>query len=74
MIRFHVLFFIVIQTPHLFFRGAFALVLYYVDKTMYLPLLEETSDYLFLIRPRCFGKSLFVSYAAAPAESGIQRR
>ena len=34
---------------------------YYVDKTMYLPLLEETSDYLFLIRPRRFGKSLFVS-------------
>ena len=35
--------------------------LYYVDKTMYLPLLEETGDYLFLIRPRRFGKSLFVS-------------
>ena len=25
---------------------------YYVDKTMYLPLLEDTSNYLFLIRPR----------------------
>ena len=25
---------------------------YYVDKTMYLPLLEEANDYLFLIRPR----------------------
>ena len=25
---------------------------YYIDKTMYLPLLEETSNYLFLIRPR----------------------
>ena len=25
--------------------------LYYVDKTMYLPLLEEASNYLFLIRP-----------------------
>ena len=34
--------------------------LYYVDKTMYLPLLEETSDYLFLIRPRRFGKSVFL--------------
>lgn len=34
---------------------------YYVDKTMYLPLLEETGDFLFLVRPRRFGKSLFVS-------------
>ena len=38
---------------------------YYVDKTMYLPLLEETSDYLFLIRPRRFGKSVFVSMMRA---------
>lgn len=35
--------------------------LYYVDKTMYLPLLEEVNNYLFLIRPRRFGKSVFVS-------------
>lgn len=35
--------------------------LYYVDKTQYLPLLEDTGNYLFLIRPRRFGKSLFVS-------------
>jgi len=34
---------------------------YYADKTKYLHLLEETSNYLFLIRPRRFGKSLFVS-------------
>ena len=34
---------------------------YYVDKTMYLPLLENTSKYLFLVRPRRFGKSVFVS-------------
>ena len=34
---------------------------YYVDKTMYLPLLESASKYLFLIRPRRFGKSVFVS-------------
>jgi len=34
---------------------------YYVDKTKYLHLMEETSNYLFLIRPRRFGKSLFVS-------------
>ena len=34
---------------------------YYVDKTTYLPLLEDTGKYLFLIRPRRFGKSVFVS-------------
>ena len=39
--------------------------LYYVDNTMYLPLLEETSNYLFLIRPRRFGKSVFVSMMQA---------
>ena len=38
---------------------------YYVDKTMYLPLLEDTSNYLFLIRPRRFGKSVFVSMMQA---------
>ncbi len=34
---------------------------YYVDKTMYLQKMEDTSDFLFLIRPRRFGKSLFLS-------------
>lgn len=34
---------------------------YYVDKTMYLPLMEDTASYLFLIRPRRFGKTLFVN-------------
>jgi len=29
---------------------------YFVDKTKYLPLLEEISNFLFLIRPRRFGK------------------
>ena len=38
---------------------------YYIDKTMYLPLLEEASNYLFLIRPRRFGKSVFVSMMQA---------
>ena len=28
---------------------------YYVDKTMYIPLLEEEADNLFFIRPRRFG-------------------
>ena len=35
--------------------------LYYVDKTMYLPKMEAVSDFLFFIRPRRFGKSLFLS-------------
>ncbi len=34
---------------------------YYVDKTMYLQVLEEVGNYLFFIRPRRFGKSLFIS-------------
>jgi len=34
---------------------------YYVDKTMYIARMEETSKYLFFTRPRRFGKSLFVS-------------
>ena len=34
---------------------------YYVDKTMYLPMLEDEPSYLFFIRPRRFGKSLFLS-------------
>ena len=38
---------------------------YYVDKTMYFPLLESASKYLFLIRPRRFGKSVFVSMMQA---------
>ena len=33
---------------------------YYVDKTMYIPEIEEI-EYVFLIRPRRFGKSLFLS-------------
>ena len=34
---------------------------YYADKTMYLPRMELVGNFLFLIRPRRFGKSLFVS-------------
>ena len=33
---------------------------YYVDKTMYIPQLEDQADNLFFIRPRRFGKSLFL--------------
>ena len=32
---------------------------YYVDKTMYLPMLEEQPSKIFFVRPRRFGKSLF---------------
>ena len=34
---------------------------YYVDKTMYIPKLEDEADNLFFIRPRRFGKSVFLS-------------
>ena len=34
---------------------------YYVDKTRYIDDLEKTAAFLFLIRPRRFGKSLFLS-------------
>ncbi|WP_026220814.1 AAA family ATPase [Thiofilum flexile] len=33
----------------------------YIDKTHYIPQLEATGSHLFLLRPRRFGKSLFLS-------------
>lgn len=39
--------------------------LYYVDKTMYLEKIEDTGHFLFLVRPRRFGKSLFLSMMRA---------
>ena len=38
---------------------------YYVDKTMYLPMIENEADSLFFIRPRRFGKSLLISMMRA---------
>ena len=38
---------------------------YYVDKTMYIPALEEQANYLIFIRPRRFGKSLLLSMLRA---------
>jgi hypothetical protein len=35
--------------------------MYYIDKTHYIPLIEESPDHIFLIRPRRFGKSLWMS-------------
>ena len=34
---------------------------YMVDKTKYLELMERAGNFLFFIRPRRFGKSLFLS-------------
>ena len=34
---------------------------YLVDKSSFITKLEETASFLFLIRPRRFGKSLFLS-------------
>ncbi len=34
---------------------------YFVDKTKYIPVMEDTDNFLFLIRPRRFGKSVFLS-------------
>ncbi len=42
---------------------------YYVDKTMYIPRLEKCGNFLFLIRPRRFGKSLFLNMLAAYYDS-----
>ncbi|MGE5340986.1 MAG: AAA family ATPase [Candidatus Omnitrophota bacterium] len=38
---------------------------YYVDKTMYIKAVEDAGDYLFFIRPRRFGKSLFLAVLQA---------
>ena len=35
--------------------------LYYADKTEYISKMENAGNFLFLIRPRRFGKSLFLS-------------
>lgn len=38
---------------------------YFVDKSMYLPMLEQQPSNLFFIRPRRFGKSIFLSMLRA---------
>ena len=48
--------------------------LYYVDKTMYLSLLEQQPDNLFYIRPRRFGKSLFISKLQAYYDKAMTDR
>ena len=39
--------------------------LYFVDKTQYIQKLEESGHFLFLIRPRRFGKSIFLNMLRA---------
>ncbi len=34
---------------------------YYIDKTGYIPMLEQSASFLFFVRPRRFGKSLFIN-------------
>lgn len=34
---------------------------YYIDKTRFIPVLEASKDFAFFVRPRRFGKSLFLS-------------
>ena len=47
---------------------------YCVDKSMFLSKLETAGDFLFLIRPRRFGKSMFLSMMQAYYNMGSQDR
>jgi len=46
-----------ISDYHLIRKGNY----YYVDKTRYIPIIENAGRFLFFIRPRRFGKSLFLA-------------
>lgn len=48
--------------------------LYYVDKTMYLPMMEDAARFLFFIRPRRFGKSLFINMMRAYYDKALKGR
>lgn len=51
---------------------------YYVDKTMYIPLIERSNRYFFFFRPRRFGKSLTLNmlqhYYTSLGESRLHYR
>ena len=47
---------------------------YYVDKTMYLPMLEEQPSNLFFIQSRRFGKSIFLSMLRAYYDIASKKR
>ena len=38
---------------------------YYIDKTHFIPKVEDAPDYLFFLRPRRFGKSLMLNMLIA---------
>ncbi len=44
---------------------------YYIDKTHFIPELEDAPDYLFFLRPRRFGKSLMVNMLIAYYDIGF---
>ena len=48
--------------------------MYYADKTQYIPTMEAAGNFLFLIRPRRFGKSVFLSMLAAYYDIARQDR
>ncbi|MCI0471461.1 MAG: AAA family ATPase, partial [Candidatus Aminicenantes bacterium] len=48
--------------------------LYYVDKTRFIRDIEEKGSYLFLIRPRRFGKSLFLAILEAYYDIALKDR
>lgn len=47
---------------------------YYVDKTHFIPIVEEEGGFLFFTRPRRFGKSLWISMLAAYYDSYYKDR
>lgn len=48
--------------------------MHYVDKTMYIPLLEKQARSLFFIRPRRFGKSILLSMLRAYSDISQKER
>ena len=48
--------------------------LYYIDKTMYLEELESQPRTLIFVRPRRFGKSLFISMMQAYYDKAMESR
>ena len=48
--------------------------MYYVDKTEYLAKMEDAADFIFFIRPRRFGKSLFISMMKAYYDKAMTDR
>lgn len=47
---------------------------YYIDKTPYIRLLEQRADFLLFVRPRRFGKSLFIDMLRCYYDSNMKDR